>query len=214
MKQVSPIHKLLQNIPKENIIHVTVYLRPEIYEDSEVVVSSTVYDSVRKKNTVDINPSRRINGPLSDYGQELEPPIKAEYDEFVEDCAWLVDNSGFTILKRMTSTDSQKSEYIVVFGMKDDPCGSIIFDLRISDHPLDATFPEELKDEVLELLKMNKVLDESATKAGINFRVEQVVIGSVKHDTWARAFDRLGNLLDRMRVRVRKQLNRERREGR
>lgn len=60
---------------------------------------------------------------------------------------------------------------------------------------------------------MNNVLDESATKAGINFRVDQVVIGSVKDDTWARAFDRLGNLLDRMRVRVRKQLDRERREG-
>lgn len=208
-----PIEKYLEAIPAGNILYVTVYLRPEIYVDSEIVVGSAYYNLATNSPTTDVNPSRRINGPLSDYGEELEPPIKAEYDEFTNDCAWLVDNSGFKILKRFRSEDSKKSEYIVVFGMKDEPCGAIVFDLRISDHPLDATFPEELKGEVLELLKMEKVLDESATKAGINFRVEQVVVGSVKDDTWARAFDRLGNLLDRMRVRVRKQINREKREG-
>lgn len=97
--------------------------------------------------------------------------------------------------------------------MNDDPCGSIVIDLRISDHPLDATFPEELKDEVMELLKIDKVLDNSATKAGINFRIEKITIGLIPNDTWSKAFDRLGNKLDTLRVKIRKQLNRERREG-
>lgn len=209
----SNFQAVLNLIPKQNIINVTVYIRPEIYLNSEVVLGSVVYDKVKKAYTTDVNPYRKINGPLSEYGDELEPPIREEYNEFIEDCAWLIDNSGFEIIKRMTSEDSKKSEYIIVFGMKDDPCGSIIFDLRISDHPLDANFPEDLKDEVMDLLQMNKVLDESATKAGINFRIEKVTIGVSKDDTWARAFDRLGTLLDRMRVRVRKQINREKREG-
>lgn len=213
-RYIRSTHELiLGSIPQENILYVTVYLRPEIYIDSEIVLGSVIYDKIKKSYQTDVNPSRRINGPLSDYGEELEPPIQEEYDEFIDDCAWLIDNSGFTILKRSRSTDSKKSEYIVVFGMKDEPCGAIVFDLRISDHPLDTTFPEELKDEALNLLKMNKVLDESATKAGINFRVEKVTVGKVTDDTWNRAFDRLGNVLDGMRIRVRKQINREKREG-
>lgn len=200
-------------VTEENIIHVTIYLRPEIYANSAVILGSVKWNDIEKKYQTDINPSRRLNGPLSDYGQELEPPIQDEYNEFIDDCAWLIDNSGFTVLERYTSTDSKKSEYIIIFGMKDDPCGSIVIDLRISDHPLDATFPEELKDEVMELLKMDKVLDESATKAGINFRVAKVTIGSVADDSWNRAFDRLGNILDKLRLKIRKQLKRERQEG-
>lgn len=197
-------------LPEENVIHVTVYLHPNIYEDSEPVTSAIQF--INKKPQTTVNPSRVINGPLSEYGEELEPPIQEELDEFIDDCSRLVDNAGFTIIKRERSTDSKKSEYIVVFGMNDEPCGTIVFDLRISDHPFDATFPEELKDEVMEYLKMNKILDESATKAGINFQVEKVTIGSVKYDTWSRAFDRLGNVLDKMRIRVRRQISREKRE--
>lgn len=210
---LSDAEQLLKNIPKSNIIKVTMFLRPEIYLDSEAITGSVNWDSVQKKYYTDVNPSRIINGPLSNYGEELEPPIKEEYDGFIEDCAWLIDNSGFFIISRYTSTDSEKSEYIIVFGMDDDPCGSIVFDLRISDHPLDAEFPEELKDDVLQYLKINKVLDESATKAGINFRVEKVTVGAVKDDTWGRAFDRLGNKLDLMRRKVRKQLKREHRNN-
>ena len=149
-----------------------------------------------------MNPDRRINGPLSDYGQELEPPIKDEYDKFVDDCIWLVKELGFTVIKRFRSTDSEKSEYVILFGIDNTPCGSIVYDLRISDHPLDATFPEELKDEALAFLQMKKVLDESATKAGINFRVEKVTVGSVANDSWDRAFDRLFNKLKLMKKRI------------
>ena len=205
--------KLIYTNNQSNIIYLTIYLRPEIFINSEVVLGSIQWDNIKKKYQTDVNPYRYINGPLSEYGEELEPPIREEYDEFIQDCLWLIDNAGFTIIKQETSQDSKKSEYVIVFGMEDDPCGTLVFDLRISDHPFDATFPEELKDEVIDLLKMDKVLDGSATKAGINFRIEKVTIGAVVNDSWSRAFDRLGNVLDKMRNRVRKQLNRERREG-
>lgn len=190
-------------------IHITMYLHPEIYSDSEAIVCSVKWDNSRKKYYTDVNPYREINGPLSEYGQELEPPIKEEYDNFIEDCKWLIIDSGFTIITQYRSTDSKKSEYVVVFGMNDEPCGKLIYELRISDHPFHATFPEELKDEVVEYLKMTKVLDESATKAGINFQIEKVTVGSVKHDTWGRAFDRLSDVLDNIRRAVRKQINRD-----
>lgn len=191
----------------ENTIHVTMYLKPEIFMNSGLVTASVNYNNSDKKYHTDINPYASINGPLSNYGELLEPPIKEEYEAFIDDCIFLIEAAGFTIISKKTSTNSTKSRYILMFGMKDNPCGSVIFDLRISDHPFDVSFPEELKDEALEYLKMNKVLDESATKAGINFVVEKVTVGSVKNDTWDRAFGRLDRLLTRMRRRVRKELN-------
>lgn len=190
------------NLTVDDVIYVVMYLRPEIYLNSSLVTASVNYDSKNRRYHTDVNPSRRINGPLSDYGQELEPPIKEEYDRFIDDCIWLVEELGFTIIKRFRSIDSEKSEYVILFGIDDTPCGSIVYDLRISDHPLDATFPEELKDEALKFLKMKKVLDESATKAGINFRVEKVTVGSVANDSWDRAFDRLFNKLKLMKKRI------------
>lgn len=190
-------------------IRVVMYLRPEIYLNSAVVTSSVKWDNDKKKYYTDVNPDRRINGPLSDYGQELESPIKEEYNAFIEDCIWLIEECGFKIIKRTTSTDSKKSEYVTVFGMNDNPCGSLIFELRLSDHPLDVSFPEDLKDEVLEYLKMENILNDSASKAGINFRVEKVTVGSVANDSWERAFDRLYIKLKQMRKKVRTRLKSE-----
>lgn len=192
----------LYNLSGEYVIHVVMYLRPEIYMNSALVTASVNYDAKSRKYHTDVNPNRRINGPLSDYGQELEPPIKEEYDKFIDDCVWLVEELGFTVIKRFRSTDSEKSEYIILFGIDNQPCGLMVYDLRISDHPLDATFPEEFKDEALEFLEMQKVLNESATKAGINFRVEKVTVGSVANDSWDRAFDRLFNKLKQMKRRI------------
>ena len=200
---------ILNNLTKDSIIRVVMYLQPEIFTNSKLVSASVHFDVKKKKYYTDINPARTINGPLSEYGQLLEPPIREEYDAFIEDCVYLIETSGFKILKRMTSLTSQKSEYIIVYGMDSKPCGSLIFELRISDHPFDATFPEELKDEVVELLKMENVLNESATKAGINFTIEKVTVGLVLNDTWGRAFDRLGHKLDQMRRKVMKELNKK-----
>lgn len=192
---------------EKNTIYVTMYLYPLIYVDS-----NSVFGAVRKDNKgtyrTDVNPSRLINGPLSEYGKELEPPIRSEYEEFMKDCLWLVEESGFKVIKNTLSTDSKKSRYVIVFGVGDTLCGSIVYDLRISDHPFDAVFPEDLKSEVLEYLKMENVLDGEATEAGIDFEVEKVTVGSVINDTWDRAFQRLNLKLKQMRRKIRIRLNR------
>lgn len=191
----------------ENTIKVIMYLHPNIYANSEVVLGSVNYDPSDKKYHTDVNPNRVINGPLSDYGQELEPPISEEYDSFIEDCDWLIHELGFTIISQHRSTDSKKSEYIVVFGIDDTPCGSIIYELRISDHPFDAKFPEEIKDQVVEYLNMNNVMNGQATKAGIDFSIENVLVGSVKNDTWDKAFQRLYLKLKQLRRRIKIRLH-------
>lgn len=192
-------------LPDNNIIHIIMYLHPVIYGSSDVVASVT-YDEQHRRFHTD-TPYRPINGPLSGPGEELTGPIREEWDSFIDDCKWLVNELGFTIISTNTSEESKKSEYLIVFGMKDDPCGEIVFDLRISDHPFDATFPDELKKYALEYLKMNKVLDGSASEAGITFQVEKVLVGATKSDSWDNAFYRLQLLLTKMRRRIRSRLN-------
>lgn len=189
-------------ITPDNVIKITMYLYPEIYSDFEYIASAVSYDARSHRYHTDVNPLRIINGPLSEYGQQLEPPIKEEYEYFIDDCIWLVKELGFTIIDQHRSEDSKKSRCILVYGIDDSPCGTIVYDLRLSDHPFDATFPEEWKETALEYLKMNNILDGSATKAGIDFRIEKVTVGSHRTDTWDKAFNRLYLLLKRMRNKV------------
>lgn len=200
-------HPALSSVNRQNdLIRIIMYLKPEIFEDSEPIVASYKRDPDTHKLISDNNQDRRINGPLSDYGQLLEPPIEEEFNSFIDDCKFLIEETGFNIIKSERSTDSKKSEYIMVFGMNDDPCGTLIFELRLSDHPFDAKFPEQWKDEALKYLTMHNILDETATKAGINFVVEKITVGNIKDDTWDKALNRLDIKLSRMRVRIRKRL--------
>lgn len=201
---MSNYFKDYDNLPE---IRVTMYLYPLLFENSKIVLGSVSYNKSKRQYHTDVNPYRVINGPFTEWGNELEPPIKDEYESFLDDCRWLINEVGFTILKQYRSTESKKSEYIVVFGIGDKPCGSIVYELRISDHPLDVSFPEDIKDEVLELLKMNKVLDGSATKAGIDFAVEKVTVGVVINDTWDKAFNRLHTKLKQMKNSISKRNN-------
>ena len=200
-------HNIKQpQISAEDTIHIVMYLHPIIYNDIAVYAAAG-YDPKDKRYHTDINPARVINGPLSGPGEELEPPISEEWDGFIEDCKWLVKELGFTIIHTNRSDNSEKSEYIITYGIDKTPCGSIVYDLRLSDHPFDATFPEELKDEALKYLTMNKILDGTATKEGIDFQVEKVTVGSIRNDSWDRAFNRLYLKLKEMRRKVRTRLN-------
>ena len=186
-------------------IKITMYLKPIIYEVS-YVVSVYTFNKESKKYQTNINPSRVINGPLSDYGEELTSPLKDEFSEFQSDCLLLIQENGFTVITHNVSEDSEKSEYTVVYGLDKDnkPYGHLIFDIRISDHPFDATFPKELKAQVLQYLKMNNILDGTATKAGIDFAIEKITVGDIIDDTWDRVFNRLDILLKKLRRKVRK----------
>lgn len=188
-------------------IKITMYLYPLIYSDSEAVTGSVSFNKKEHRYHTDINPSRMINGPLSGYKQELENPIKEEYDSFIDDCVWLIKEVGFTILKQERSTNSEKSEYIVIFGMDDEPCFTLIYELRISDHPFSAKFPEEWKDEIVEKLNMEWVLDGTLHKEGIDFAIDKITVGAKKDDTWDKAFQRLYDTLAKIRRRIRARLN-------
>ena len=188
-------------------INVTIFIEPIFYEDTPLIAS---VEKIGNKWITDNNPSRILNGPLSNSGQELEPPIKDEYERFIRDCKDMIQLSGFTIINSMRSTVSNKSEYVIFFGMNDEPYGKVVVELRISDHVLDKyEFPSYLRQKALEYLKMNKILDGSATEANIDFQIEKVVVGGIKNDTWARALIRLGNILDAVRVKIRKIINRQ-----
>lgn len=187
------------------VIHITMYLHPIIYV-LDKITATVSYSKHEHKYHTDVNPYRCINGPLSGPGEQLESPILNEWNSFIDDCKWLVNELGFTIICTNRSITSQKSEYMIIFGMDDDPCGTIIYDLRLSDHPFDATFPEDYKDQALEYMKMENILDGTASKEGIDFQVEQVLVGSVTNDSWDKAFNRVYDRLKRMRNRIRKRL--------
>ena len=187
------------------VIHITMYLHPIIYV-LDKITATVSYNKYEHKYHTDVNPYRCINGPLSGPGEQLESPILNEWNSFIDDCKWLVNELGFTIICTNRSITSQKSEYMIIFGMDDDPCGTIIYDLRLSDHPFDATFPEDYKDQALEYMKMENILDGTASKEGIDFQVEQVLVGSVTNDSWDKAFNRVYDRLKRMRNRIRKRL--------
>lgn len=189
----------------ENTIYITMYLYPLIYADIAIYCNVS-YNPNDKKYHTD-TPHRVLNGPLSGPGEELEPPISDEWEGFVEDCKWLVKELGFSIIHTERSDNSEKSEYVIIYGIDNTPCGSIVYDLRLSDHPFDAKFPEDLKDLALDYLKMNNILDGTATKNGIDFQVEKVTVGSVKNDSWDKAFNRLYLKLKTMRRKVRVRLN-------
>ena len=94
-------------------IKLTMYLQPIIYETSAILGADT-YSNDNHKYHTDVNPYRVITGPLSQYGETLEPPIADEWESFVEDCKWLIKELGFTILSSSRSDDSKKSEYVIV----------------------------------------------------------------------------------------------------
>ena len=142
-------------VSAENTIHIVMYLYPIIYSDISIYATAG-YSPDDKRYHTDINPARIINGPLSGPGEELEPPISEEWDGFIEDCKWLVKELGFTIIHSNRSDDSEKSEYVITYGVDKTPCGTIVYDLRLSDHPFDATFPDELKETAKSSHKRNK----------------------------------------------------------
>lgn len=167
-------------------IEVDMFWEPLFYTDFEVF-SAIQFDSKGKSHT-NVNPSRIINEPLSGWGQELEHPVKEKYEEFLGDCRWLIRNSGFTVITESGSEKSNKSQYVIVFGIEDNPCGEIVFNLRISAHPLKKMgIPDKAKEKAMEYLKANDVLNGKATAAGIDFAVYKVIVGGVRENTWNEA---------------------------
>ena len=205
--------KYIKSTMKLPEIKVTLYIKPIIYMDSDIFSSlKLVYDKEKHRKVwkSDNNPSRIINGPLSGPGEELEQPIRDEYERFLQDCDFVIKDTGFTIIDKKRSTESKKSEYLLLFGIDDTPYGRLVFDFRISDHTLDKyEFPEGWKDVALKYLKMNKILDSDFEKHRIDFMVDKVLVGNVADDTWNKALNRLYDRLLKLRLRIRKRMKAE-----
>lgn len=183
-------------------IHIQMFIKPIFYEDSRTA-SSVEFDKYTKKWVSDNNPSRIINGPLSGPGEELGSPISEEYDRFIEDCKFIIKQCGFIIIHSERSDTSNKSEYILMFGMKNKPYGRLVFDFRISDHALkEQHFPDRFKEKAKEYLTMNHILDGTAQEQEIDFQVDKVLIGNVHNDTWNRALNRLAGRLKILKSKV------------
>lgn len=183
-------------------IHVQMFIRPIFYENSRIA-SSVEFDKDKKKWVSHNNPSRTINGPLSGPGEELGSPISEEYDRFIEDCKFIIEQCGFIIIHSERSDTSNRSEYIWVFGMKNKPYGRLVFDFRISDHALKGQqFPDSFKEKAKQYLTMNHILDGTAQEQGIDFQVDRVLVGNVRDDTWNRALNRVAGRLEVLKSRV------------
>lgn len=153
----------------EKRLQVTMYLYPIIYEGTKI-----------------------INGYLSDFGEELEPPIKECWESFINDCRFVIQEAGFSV-KSTDNNELMKPEVVLLFCKDHVTCGSITVTLQISDNPFDASFPEAYKEKVLEYLNENSILDGTATKAGIDFQVEKVVADGVTLAYWSDAMLQLYN---------------------
>lgn len=184
------------------VIHIQMYIKPIFYEDSKIA-SSVKFDKNKKKWVSDNNPSRIINGPLSGPGEELGSPISEEYNRFIDDCKFVIEQFGFIIIHSERSDTSNKSEYVLMFGMKNKPYGKLIFDFRISDHALEKQqFPDNFKEKAKQYLTMNHILNGDAQEQGIDFQVDHVLVGNVINDTWDRALNRLANRLRILKNKV------------
>lgn len=183
-------------------IHIQMFIKPIFYEDSRIA-SSVEFDKHTKKWVSDNNPSRIINDALSGPGEELGSPISEEYDRFIDDCKFIIEQYGFTIIHSERSDTSNRSEYILMFGMKNKPYGRLVFDFRISDHALKGQqFPGSFKEKAKEYLTMNHILDGTAQEQGIDFQVDKVLVGNVQNDTWNRALNRLAARLKILKSKV------------
>ena len=176
-------------------IHIQMFIKPIFYEDSRIA-SSVEFDKHTKKWVSDNNPSRIINDALFGPGEELGSPISEEYDRFIDDCKFIIKQCGFIIIHSERSDTSNKSEYILMFGMKNKPYGRLVFDFRISDHALKGQqFPDSFKEKAKEYLTMNHILGGSAQEQGIDFQVDHVLVENVHNDTWNKALNRLAGRL-------------------
>lgn len=206
--------KYIQSISSnvDSPVEVTIYLHPIIHVGSKIfeqVSKSAVNGSCAgKKNKAytHIKPEQIINGSLSEYGEELENPISDEWDSLVNDFKWYVEEFGFKIIKITRSDESKKSEYVLQYSIDNKTYGTLIYNLKISENPFDATFPEAYKDIALEYLQMQKVLDGSAAKVGIDFQVEKVIVDSVKYDTLENAYTGLDNVIARIKKQIRNKI--------
>ena len=177
-------------------IHITVYLHPLLYSDSEVFGGYIFEEEKLKADPNSISTFKGyVNAPLDCDGEQWENPVSEEWEHFIRDLKWPIENFIFRIISCERKDDPNKSEYVIVFGHKEsDYTENIVCDLKMSENPFDEDFPEIFKDKVLDYLSIDKVLDGTAREAGIDFQVERTVV----------QFDSCHDVLDGVFTKIRR----------
>lgn len=177
-------------------IHITVYLHPLLYHNSEVFGGYVFDEKYLKSDPGSISTYKGfVNTPLDCDGEQWGNPVSEEWEHFIRDLKWPIENFIFRIISCERKDDPAKSEYVIVLGHKEiDYTETIVCDLKMSENPFDEDFPEIFKDKVLEYLTIDKVLDGTAREAGIDFQVERTVV----------QFDSCHDVLDDVYTRMRR----------
>lgn len=166
---------------------ISVYLKPLIYKNSEIL-NGTLFDANVYKKGPWNDTSVMLNSTVGD-GEELENPLESEFDSFAEECKWLVKEAGFTFAETERATETDRILYSISFYKGEAQCGSILFEIKISENPFDESFPENYKAIILEHITPEKLLDGTTKDVGIDFQVEKVVVENMEKNSWYQALD-------------------------
>ena len=156
-------------------MHITMYLYPNIFLNSEVL-SSFEIDEKAIKTPDYFNTTRYVNGPLEKDSDEWSDPAN-QWKDFIKGILNYAEYFKFTQESFKRADDADKSRVEIKLSLKNEIDISIVLELRISDDPFDSTFPEEAKAEVLKSLAIPNALSPNAGKVGV-FEIEKVIVDS------------------------------------
>ena len=157
-------------------IHLTMYLYPNIFLNSEVLSSFEIEDRAIKEPDY-FNTTRYVNGPLEKDSDEWSDPAN-QWKDFIKH---ILDYAEFFKFAQDTFErvdDDEKSHVEIKLNLNNEINFKIVLELRISDNPFDSTFPEEAKAEVLKHLAIPNVLSPNAGEVGV-FEIEKVIVDTV-----------------------------------
>lgn len=182
-----------------NAIHITVYLHPLLYSDSEVFGGYIFEEEKLKAGSNSISTFKGyVNAPLDCEGELLENPISEAWEHYIKDLKWYIETFNFRIISCKRNDDSDISEYVIVFGTEEaDYTETVVCDLKLSDNPFDEDFPDIFKNKVLNYLTIDKILDGTARNGGIDFQVERTTVQFDScYDALSGAISKLEDLRD------------------
>ena len=156
-------------------IHLTMYLYPNIFLNSEVL-SSCEIDGKAIKTSDYFNTTRYVNGPLVEDSEEWSDPAN-QWKDFIKGILDYAEFLKFTQEGFERVDDDEQSHVEIKLNLNDEVKLKIVLELMISDNPFDPTFPEEAKAEVLKSLAIPNVLSPNAGKVGV-FEIEKVIVDS------------------------------------
>ena len=197
-------------------ITVTLFIKPILYEDSEVFSAVELVSAAERKRKDALQfyeeplYARAIKGSPFDPAEELEFPIRCAYERFLEDCEFIGKNTGFQILDRRQTVGSKKAECRFTLGVGHTPCGTFVFAFCVSERALAAyKLPKAWKLAVSACLEMDKILSDDFRKYRMNLAPDKIVVGRATYASWDQALDALWERFAWLKRKAKKRLKRQ-----